>query len=263
MMRWSVSTAPCKCALSKSRLPGLEYAFNPYRGCTHGCLYCYVPDIMRSPSLSSTWGRSAAVKEEILRKLKEELRRLKPGVVGVSTVTDPYQPLEGSLMITRQAISILSEMSFPVSVQTKSALVARDADIIRGGDVEVGITITSSGESFRARFEPGASPIADRARALNELSSMGIKTWIFYGPIIPGSNALPADIEFIVRLAGDAGSRVLYDGLNVKPMMRRRMLTVFTEGEMERITKFNFNAFYDTFESECRAGGVKCRHAFA
>jgi hypothetical protein len=66
-----------------------------------------------------------------------------------------------------------------------------------------------------------------------------------------------------VRLAGDAGSRVLYDGLNVKPMMRRRMLTVFTEGEMGRITKFNFKLFYDTFESECRAGGVKCRHAFA
>ncbi len=263
MMRWAVSTVPCKCAISKSRLPGLEYTFNPYRGCTHGCLYCYVPDIMRNPSLPSTWGKSAAVKEEVLRKLKEELRRLKPGVVGVSTVTDPYQPLEGSLRITRQAISILSEMSFPVSVQTKSALVTRDADIIRGGDVEVGITITSSGESFRARFEPGASSIADRARALKELSSMGVKTWIFYGPIIPGSNDLPADIEFIMSLAGETGSRVLYDGLNVKPMLRRRMLTVFTEGEMERITKFNFNAFYDTFESECRAGGVKCHHAFA
>ncbi len=263
MMRWAISTVPCKYAISKSRLPGLDYAFNPYSGCTHGCLYCYVPDIMHNPAMSSNWGRTAAVKEEVTRKLNDDLRRMRPGVVGVSTVTDPYQPMERILQVTRQAISLLRGASFPISIQTKSALVVRDLDIMQRGGVEVGMTITSGDECFRAKFEPGASRIAERAKALKELSDAGVKTWIFYGPIIPGANDGPADTDFILSLACDTRSDVLYDRLNVKPLLRNRMLTVFSESEMDRIKRFDFKDFYDAFESRCRAVGVKCRQAFA
>jgi len=263
MMRWAASTAPCKCAVSRSRLPGLDYTFNPYSGCTHGCLYCYVPDIMHNRALSSNWGRSVAVKEDVLRKLKDDLRRLKPGVVGVSTVTDPYQPIEGSLGVTRQAISILKAASFPISIQTKSPLVTRDADIIRGGNFEVGMTITSRGGNFSSKFEPGAPPIAERSKALRELSARGVMTWIFYGPIIPGENDLPEDAEFVAKLARETKSWVLYDRLNIKPMLRSRMLTVCTESDLMRMMQCDSKVFYGVLESACRESGVQCHHAFA
>ncbi len=263
MMRWAASTTPCKSVLSKSRLPGLDYTFNPYSGCMHGCLYCYVPDIMRGRTPPSKWGTSVSVKEDVLRKLKADLAKLKPGVVGVSTVTDPYQPIEKELGITRESLSILGSAAFPISIQTKSSLVARDIDIIRNGNFEVGITITSRDDSFRCKFEPGASPIPERVEALNALSRSGIKTWIFYGPIIPGENDRLQDIEFVAKLAMETGSRVLFDRINIKPLLHNRMLTVCTEDCLKQMRLHDFNGFYGILESECAKRGVQCSHAFA
>ena len=82
----------CKTALSPSKLPGLDYSLNPYRGCSHQCAYCYVPSILR---ISKTeWQTLIQIKTNIPTILAKEVKRKKPGVVGISTVTDPYQPLE-------------------------------------------------------------------------------------------------------------------------------------------------------------------------
>lgn len=263
MMRWAASTVPCKTVVSKSRLPGLDYTYNPFMGCTHGCLYCYVPDIMRGRVSSSTWGTSVSVKEGALRKLKADLAKLKPGVVGVSTVTDPYQPIENALEVTRVSLQILKSAAFPVSIQTKSSLVARDIDIMRGGRFEVGITITSRDDSFRRSFEPGASPIPERVEALRAISASGIRTWIFYGPVVPGVNDRPEDMVFIAELARETGSRVLYDRLNIKPLLHNRMLTVCDAERLKRMKLHDFNPFYGILESECGERSVDCRHAFA
>lgn len=263
MMRWAASAVPCKTVVSKSRLPGLDYTYNPYVGCTHGCLYCYVPDIMRSRGSSSTWGRSVSVKEDALRKLKADLAKLKPGVVGVSTVTDPYQPIEKRLEVTRGSLQILKSAAFPVSIQTKSSLVARDVDIMRDGSFEVGITITSRDDSFRRTFEPGASPMPERVDALRALSANGIRTWIFYGPVIPGANDRPEDLEFIAELARETRSRVLYDRLNIKPLLHNRMLTVCDAERLKQMKLHDFASFYGILESECEKKSVDCRHAFA
>ena len=262
MIGFKIPIVPCKSALSKSTLPGLDYAFNPYVGCLHGCLYCYVPDVLRGRVSSSAWGREVKLKEAILERLKEDLRKMKRGIVGVSTVTDPYQQVERSIGITREALKLLKEAQFPVSIQTKSELVIRDIDIIKGGNFEVGLTITSLKDSFRRLFEPGASPPEDRAHALKELCSNGIKTWIFYGPIIPGYNDSPEDIDSIIALADRTSSRIIYDRLNLKPLMQERILKAMSGEQIQRIKNSAFEGTFRILAEGCRRHGIKCEFAF-
>lgn len=257
-----VKTVPCKSALSRSTLPGLTYTFNPYVGCQHGCLYCYVPDVLKGRVSSSEWGREVLVKEGVLDRLRADLRRLRPGAVGVSTVTDPYQPVERSLGITREALFLLRDAGFPVSVQTKSSLVLRDLDVMKGGDFEVGMTITSMDDTFRRRFEPGASPPEERAHALEEVSSKGVKTWIFYGPIIPGFNASPEEMESIVSLARRTKSRILYDRLNIKPMMLARIGKVLPVDDIASIRRNTLEGTFRRLKEACKRRGVRCDSAF-
>ncbi|MEN3035709.1 MAG: radical SAM protein [Candidatus Methanosuratincola sp.] len=252
--------AKCKSVLSKSRLPGLEYTFNPYVGCGHGCLYCYVPDLFRGRFPG--WPARVEVKEGALEKLSSEIERLEPGVVGISTSTDPYQPVEADLKIVRGALGIFREAGFPVSIQTKSPLVLRDLDILRGMDAEVGFTITSHRNEFREKFEPGAPDPSSRLLALEELSKAGIRTWIFYGPIIPGFNNAEEEIRAIVGAAARTHSKVLYDRINLKPLVRLRLKGAIPEERVREISLFDFGMLYRKIERCCREQGVPCSPAF-
>jgi DNA repair photolyase len=253
---------PCKSAISRSSLPGLKYTFNPYIGCRHGCLYCYVPDVLRWRVSKSGWGEYAYVKEGILDRLRADLRRYPPGLIGVSTVTDPYQPIERELELTRQALTIIGSAGFTASIQTKSPLVSRDLDVIRIHKFELGMTITSLDDGFQRRFEPGASPPEERAQVLEEASSMDIKTWIFYGPIIPGHNDSEGEMAAIVGLAKRTKSSILYDRLNLKPLMRIRLKGVLTPDGLRAVGEVDFTKIYYRLEALCRERGVKARYAF-
>jgi DNA repair photolyase len=178
---------------------------------------------MRNVMPSLRWGRDVFVKENVLEILRREVRRKPKGVVGVSTATDPYQPAEKGLEVTRRALTILIEAGFPVSIQTKSPLVVRDIDLIRGKKIDVGFTITSTDKEFQRKFEPGAPPPEERISALETVSSLGIITWIFYGPIIPGYNDAPDEMERIVRLGAKTKSKIIYDRLNIKPTVIQRL----------------------------------------
>jgi DNA repair photolyase len=248
--------------MSKSSLPGLDYTFNPYIGCMHGCIYCYVQDVLRRCVSTQGWGEYIHVKEGILDRLRAELRRSRHGVIGVSTVTDPYQPIEKELEMTRQALSIIGSAGFKASVQTKSSLVSRDLDVIKAHKFELGITVSSLGDAFCRKFEPRASPPGERAMVLEEASSMGIKTWIFYGPIIPGHNDSLREMEAIASLAGRTNSMILFDRLNLKPLLRSRLQGVLTIEELQVIAKADFSGIFTQFSSMCRAKGVVAKYAF-
>ena len=213
----------CKTALSKSSLPGLDYSLNPYTGCGHGCIYCYAPATLRY-SGAEPWGTFVTAKTNIPALLEKELRRSTKGVVGISTVTDPYQPVEGKLRLTRSCLEVLLAKQFPVCIQTKSALVLRDVDVIgEFREREVGLTITTLDYEASAILEPGASPPGERLDALKRLSDAGITTWAFVGPIVPGL----VDEERLTAILGrvrDAGaSKVLVDRLRLKPGLWQRM----------------------------------------
>jgi DNA repair photolyase len=216
----------CKTALSPSKLPGLKYALNPYLGCGHGCVYCYSPGVLRNPELIANWGRIIRPKVNMPEVLEREVERKERGVVGVSTVCDPYQPLEAELGLTRRCLEILHARGFDVCIQTKSELVLRDVDLIGGRGFEVGVTITTTDPALARKLEPQASPPGARVKVLEEFSSRGVGTWIFLGPIIPEINDDKNSLEQIIEIARRTRSEVLYDKLNLRLGVLERLTPV-------------------------------------
>jgi len=225
-MKYAETT--CKTALSKSFLPGLDYSLNPYTGCEHGCVYCYAPSTIRYGG-PEPWGAFVTAKTNIPVVLERELRKAKPGVVGISTVTDPYQPVERRLKLTRSCLEVLQAKGFPICIQTKSALVVRDIDLIKDfPEKEAGLTITALDDETSAILEPGASLPGERLDALRWLSDSGIPVWAFVGPLVPGFVDSDRLADILTRVKASGASRVLVDRLRLKPGLWARMENVLT-----------------------------------
>lgn len=181
-----VKEIECKSILTKSGIEGVDYAINPYVGCSHGCVYCYATFMKRFTGHTEEWGTFVDVRVNAAEVLAKQMKRAKRGNIASGTVTDPYQPLERKYKITRACLEVLTAYDFPISILTKSDLVLRDLDLLhRLRDVEVGFTITTLDDEVRLVFEPRSSPVPSRLMALSELAGAGIKTWAFCGPLLP------------------------------------------------------------------------------
>lgn len=212
-----VKEIECRSILSKSGIPGVDYVVNPYVGCAHGCVYCYATFIKRFTGHEEPWGTFVDVRVNAAEVLARQARRARPGTVVLSSVTDPYQPLEERYGITRACLEALVGSDLGVSILTKSALVQRDIDILRRlGDVEAACTITTLDEGLRRRFEPRAAPSAARLEALAALGAAGIRTWAFCGPLLPFLSDGEGQIDALFGELQRAGvSRVFVDSLNL------------------------------------------------
>lgn len=232
----------CRTALSPSKLPGLNFALNPYRGCAHGCVYCYAPYVMRvSPS---EW-TNVSVKENMPAVLAREGSR--PGVVGLGTVTDPYQPLEKATCLTRRCLELLRKAEIATSILTKSALVTRDLDIIRKMKaVEVGITVTTIDDELGKALEPGASLESERLRAAKVLVDAGVPTYLFIGPIIPTVTDQRLD-EFAAAIATTGVKKVMIDRLNLRPGMKERIGAAIERCSPSALEEFDSKVNDDQF----------------
>jgi len=178
-----------KTILSKSKI--YPWVVNPYTGCQHGCSYCYARFMKRVTGHREPWGEFVDVKINAPELLRKEINKKKRAGVWVSGVCDPYQPLEEKYRLTRQCIGILAKNGWPVIIQTRSTLVLRDIDIIRGArDVEVGFSVTTADDAVRNLFEPNAPPIQDRIAALDTLHQAGIRTYAMIAPVLPGAEGL-------------------------------------------------------------------------
>lgn len=215
----TVREVTCKSILSRSRIPTVDYAVNPYIGCEHGCAYCYGVFMRRFTEHLEPWGDFVDVKVNAAQLLRRQLRRAKPGLIMLSTVTDPYQPLEEKYGITRACLAELAQHHFPVCILTKSTLVLRDLALLRElKEVEVAFTITTLDEGIRRRFEPHSPSVPKRLAALEKLAAGGIKTWIFFGPLLPYLSDSKEDIGEMFDQAEKAGAQwVLVDRLNLYP----------------------------------------------
>ena len=170
-----------KTALSHSKLPGLDYALNPYRGCQHACVYCYAPSVIHWGQ--GKWGDLVEVKVNLPRILSKELRVKKKGIVGLGTVTDPYQPAEKKYEITRRCLELLLMHDFPVCIQTKSSLVLRDIDLLKKfTNLEVGITLTTNDDNVREKLEPGPQVLKKGFMRFRSFRKMGLKHGFSWGP---------------------------------------------------------------------------------
>ena len=215
----------CRSALSPSRLPGLDWALNPYRGCEHSCAYCYAQDVTRFET-GRPWGDVVEVKANIVSRLKGELEKRVMGVYGLGTVTDPYQPAEAEYELSRGCLAMLRRFGGRVSILTKSDLVLRDQDLLKGmPGAEVGVTVSCVDEKVSSMVEPGAPSPERRFRALAELSSNGIDSYLMIAPVIPGVSDTEEMLVEAVTRARDAGvRRIMWDMYNPKPMAHSRLV---------------------------------------
>jgi DNA repair photolyase len=255
----------CKTALSKSALPGLDYALNSYRGCEHGCLYCYAPAVLRDRELIEHWGESVGIRRNIADVLRSEVRRSRPGVVGIGTVCDPYQPAEREEELTRRCLEVLSTTGFEACIQTKSDLVLRDLDLIGRDWCEVGVTVITLDRELSRKLEPKTSPPDARLAALEALARRGVRTWVFLGPIIRGINDSPENIREIVREARRIGSYVIYDKLNLRAGVLERLGRALDEKTISALRVGDTAWWRRTrrmIERLCRTEGVRCEPAF-
>lgn len=215
----------CRTALARSKLPGLDWALNPYRGCSHGCLYCYVQDVTGF-ALDRPWGSAVEAKVNIAHQLKNELGKGVDGVVGVGTVTDPYQPAEAELELTRGCLALLKRYGARVSILTKSDLVLRDLDLLEGWEgAEVGVSIGCPDDSAASMLEPGAPAPSRRFDVLARLTEAGMDTYLMAAPIVPSVSGSDGMLTRLVHMASEAGvRRIMWDGLNPKPVASARMI---------------------------------------
>lgn len=211
----NVGETTCKGILNKSGIKGIDYAINPYIGCTHGCVYCYAKFMTRWYHQGEKWGTFVDAKVNAVNRLKEEAPKKKMGTVLLSSVTDPYQPIEKKYKLTRGILETLSEHSFPVEILTKSSLVTRDLDILTKIDeCEVGLTLTSFDDTIRKVFEPNASSTQERIETLEALNDVGVDTYAFLGPLLPYLS--DKTLEDLMNALADKVDRVLVDRLNIK-----------------------------------------------
>lgn len=192
---------------------GFDTSINPYRGCEHGCSYCYARPYHEYLGLSAglDFETKIFVKEDAPQLLRRELSSPKwqPRVVALSGITDAYQPAERRFQVTRRCLEVLAAFRNPVGIVTKNRLVARDRDIL--GDLSrdraagVWISVTSLDSDLAGRMEPRATHPAGRLAAITELREAGVLVGVLAAPMIPGLNdhELPA----ILQAAADAGAR--------------------------------------------------------
>ena len=203
-----------KSILNKSKV--FDYCLNPYTGCQVNCAYCYARLFMRRYSgHKEPWGEFVDVKFNAPELLKKQLARAKRGIVWISSVCDPYQPLESKYKLTRRCLIELADKQFPVNIQTKSKLALRDVDLFQKfAEIEVGSTITTDDEKIAGLFEPRASSVSDRIQMLEKIHKKGIKTFAFIGPLLPGNPE-----KLIERLFG-AIDKVYIDKMNYMSTIR-------------------------------------------
>jgi len=201
--------------LSRNESPDVPFtwSFNPYRGCEHGCAYCFARPTHEYLGFSA--GLDFETKIVVKRRAPELLRRelsspkWKPETLALSGVTDCYQPIERKLELTRRCVAVLAEFRNPLSVITKNHLVTRDIDLYRElaafNAVRIHISITTLDARLARRLEPRASPPGRRLRAVEELSAAGIPVCVLMAPCIPGLN--DHEMINIFTAAANAGAR--------------------------------------------------------
>ena len=210
-----VKEVKAKSILNKSKI--FDYCLNPYTGCEHNCTYCYASLFMRRYSgHKEPWGEFVDIKINAPDLLKKQLERARKGTVWISSVCDPYQPLEAKYKLTRQCLKKLIVNQFPVNVQTKSKLVLRDLDLLlQFEEIEVGFTISTDDERIAKLFESGASSVKERLDTLEKIHSKGIRTFAFVGPLLPGNP------EKLVGLLEGKTDKIYIDKMNYLYTIRR------------------------------------------
>jgi len=224
-------------AITRNDSPDISFdrSINPYRGCEHGCIYCFARPTHSFMGLSAGLDFEARLfaKPDVPKLLERELSRpdYKVRAIAIGTNTDPYQPIEREWRIMRQILEVLHKANHPVAIVTKSALITRDLDILSDmsakGLAKVGISVTTLDRKLARTMEPRASTPTKRLEAIKALNDAGVPTAVMVAPIIPALN--DHEIERILDAGHAAGAReasyvLLRLPLEVSPLFRDWLL---------------------------------------
>ena len=202
---------------------GTDHTMNIYRGCNHGCIYCDSrSDCYQNPDFDTV-----KAKADALRIIRDDLqRKVKPGIVGTGAMSDPYNPFERELSLTRNALNLLDAYHFGVAIATKSDLITRDIDILNSirehSAVLCKLTVTTMDEALAAKLEPGAPSPARRMAAAKKLADAGIPVCILLMPVLPFLEDTEEGVLAVVDAAADAGARYIYPAFGVTQRVGQR-----------------------------------------
>ena len=245
---------------------GFDRAVNPYRGCEHGCIYCYARPshayLGYSPGLE--FETQIVYKPDVAVLLERELSKpgYQPRTLALGSNTDPYQPVERTMRLTRSVLEVLDRFSHPVAIVTKSAGVLRDLDVLQRlasrGLVRVCLSLTTLDPALARRMEPRASSPPLRLRAIETLTKAGVPAGVLAAPMIPGLNDM--ELESLLEAAHKAGARSGGYVLLRLPHELRDMFTAWLEQHVPdrarrvlaliretRAGKLNDSRFHDRF----------------
>jgi DNA repair photolyase len=213
-LQTEVQEVPARRIITTNQSPdiGFDRSINPYRGCEHGCIYCFARPthafLGMSPGLD--FETKLFAKTNAAQALERELAepKYRPRMIAIGTNTDPYQPIERRYRIMRRILEVLSAANHPVGIVTKSALVLRDLDILQPmaerGLVKVALSVTTLDRKLARAMEPRASTPDKRLETVERLSAAGVPTSVMVAPVIPGLT--DAEMERILERAAAAGA---------------------------------------------------------
>jgi DNA repair photolyase len=208
----------CRSALNRCKgMPFMKWTLNPYRGCTHGCHYCFARKYQSHLELDAgdQFASVIFVKTNFVEVLRRELD--KPAwakeSIGFGTATDPYQPIEGTYKLSRGTLEALRDAASPVGIVTKGPMIVRDKDVLQDltkrTTCRVHISIPTVDEDAWEKLEPGVAHPKQRLRAVRDLVDAGIDCGVLMAPIVPGFSTQPAKIERTIKAIADSGATSL------------------------------------------------------
>ncbi len=221
-----MKTVPAKTILQKTKDTswfGTDYNMNLYRGCCHNCIYC--------DSRSECYGienfTAVRAKENALLILRDELRRkVKSGVIGTGSMSDPYNPFEEKEQLSRHATELIDAYGFGIAPITKSPLITRDTDIFQSikehSPVLIKMTVTTCDDKLSALLEPRVAVSSKRFEALAKMSEAGLYTCINLMPVLPFIEDTDENIRGIVKTAAECGVKAIYPAFGVTLRDRQR-----------------------------------------
>ncbi len=251
---------------------GCNYNMNIYKGCNHGCIYCD----SRSECYHVENFDQVRAKKNALELIYGDIKsKRKKGVVGTGAMSDPYNPFEKELELTRGALKIINQFGFGASIATKSSLVTRDIDILKEiqghSPVLIKVTVTCCEDELAEKVESNAPSSSERFAAVKRLSDSGIFAGILMMPILPFIEDNEDNILGIVKKASESGARFIYPGMGVTLRMNQRdwfyekLDVLFPKKKEQYIRQFGetydchsprAKELYDIFAVECRRNGI-------
>lgn len=254
--------------ISKSNLPSADYVINPYVGCSHACIYCYARFMKKFTNHEEDWGKFVDIKINAEKLIPDNLERYRGKRFFISSVTDPYLHYEKEYKLTRKLLEKLADIEAQVDIQSKSDLIVRDIDVLKKfKSCKAGITITTLNDVIRKEVEPYTASVEKRIRALEELCSAGIFTYVFIGPIFP----YITDWREIIERTKPFVKEYILENLNIKGSIWKDIAAWLKQKHPELYDKyldiyFKNSDYWDVVEKEiseyCMENGIKHRIAF-